>query len=101
MGAHPSRFSTNNVTVGHGYLGLSSTPMVTQVESCANPNKDIWIHSACVASRKPIASYGYYAARVKASRLPMTSSFWFQGKYSEIDVVEEVGASQKIRARET
>ena len=26
----------------------------------------------------------------------MTSSFWFQGKGSEIDVVEQVGASQKI-----
>jgi beta-glucanase (GH16 family) len=32
---------------------------------------------------------------MKASKLSMTSSFWFQGKNTEIDVVEQVGDSIK------
>ena len=95
QGRPPSRFSTNNVLVRDGHLELRSTGLVTNLSQVKDPEKDIWVEAACVASTKPIAGYGYYAARVKASRLPMTSSFWFQGKYSEIDVVEQVGASQK------
>ena len=52
------------------------------------PNKDLWVRAACVSSKLPMASYGYYEARVNASILSMTSSFWLQGGYSEIDVVE-------------
>jgi hypothetical protein len=56
-----------------------------------NPDTDLWVKSACVASKRSAASYGYYEARIKASALSMTSAFWFQGLYSEIDVVEELG----------
>jgi hypothetical protein len=93
QGRAPSRFRTNNVIVRHGRLELRSTAMVTNLSQVKDPKKDIWVNAACVASARPIASYGYYAARLKASRLPMTSSFWFQGKHSEIDVVEQIGTS--------
>jgi beta-glucanase (GH16 family) len=92
-GRPPSRFVTNNVALRDGLLELRSTALVADLSQVKDREKDIWVGAACVASAKPIANYGYYAARVKASRLPMTSSFWFQGKYSEIDVVEEIGAS--------
>ena len=94
-GREPSHFASQNAATSHGILELRSTSSVKNLADVKNPEKDVWVLSACVASRQPIARYGYYEARLKASRLPMTSSFWLQGKYSEIDVVEQVGASAK------
>ena len=91
-GREPSRFKEENVSVSHGNLDLRSTTNVTHLPEVGDPWRDIWVQSACVSSKNPIASYGYYEARIKASQLSMTSSFWFQGKYSEIDVVEQIGA---------
>ncbi len=90
-GREPSRFNEANVSVHDGKLELRSTTKVTQLSEIKNPQQDIWVDSACVASNTPIASYGYYEARMKTSRLSMSSSFWFQGKYSEIDVAEQFG----------
>jgi beta-glucanase (GH16 family) len=94
-GREPSRFDPANVSVKDGMLRLSSTTKVTSLDSIKNPEKDVWVQAACISSNKAIASYGYYAARLKASKLSMTSSFWFQGKRSEIDVVEQFGAPIK------
>jgi beta-glucanase (GH16 family) len=90
-GRPPSQFEPKNVSVSNGTLKLRSTAMVDSLAEVKDPEKDIWVASACVSSKKPTASFGYYEARIKASRLSMTSSFWFQGKYSEIDVVEQLG----------
>lgn len=92
-GREPSQFERANVDVRDGQLLLRSTTRVDSLAGIADPRKDVWVQAACVASLKPTASYGFYAARMQASKLSMTSSFWFQGKYSEIDVVEQVGAS--------
>ena len=94
-GRDPSRFDPANVSLAGGALLLRSTPSVQNMAEVHDPLKDIWVHSACVSSLAPIARYGYYEARLRASDLPMTSSFWFQGKYSEIDVVEQIGHSLK------
>ena len=94
-GREPSAFDPANVSVKGGMLQLRSTAKVDSLDGVRNPDKDIWVASACVSSLTPLASYGFYAARIKASRLSMTSSFWLQGKYSEIDVVEQVGDSIK------
>lgn len=78
-----STFDTNNVYLTNGTLCLRST---------ATTLSDI--RAACVTSITKQAVMGcYYEASIKTSRLSMTSSFWFQGNYSEIDVVEELGAS--------
>ncbi len=95
QGREPSRFQRENVSVEKGMLKLRSTALVTNLTAIKEPEKDVWVASACVSSKEPVASYGYYEARIKASKLSMTSSFWFQGKYSEIDVVEQLGASLK------
>jgi beta-glucanase (GH16 family) len=95
QGREPSHFDPGNVATHEGKLELRSTSLVNDIAEVKHPNWDIWIHAACVASTTPRATYGYYEARVKASRLVMTSSFWFQGKYSEIDVVEEIGGLGK------
>ena len=80
-----STFDTNNVFVTNGQLCLRSTAV-----TLTN------IRAACVTSTtKEAFSDSYYEASIKASQLSMTSSFWFQGKYSEIDVIEELGAPLK------
>lgn len=83
-GREPSQFNPANVSVASGYLRLKSS--VARTDMTGN-----WIWSACVTSNKRNADYGYYEARIKTSNLPMTSSFWFQGSISEIDVAEELG----------
>jgi beta-glucanase (GH16 family) len=90
-GREPSQFDSANASEHGGRLLLKSTTDRDSLAGIADPNKDIWISAACVTSTTARASYGYYEARMKASGLTMTSSFWLQGKYSEIDVVEEIG----------
>jgi beta-glucanase (GH16 family) len=94
-GREPSRFSEDNVSLGDGMLRLRSTADPGLLAQAKNPEKDVWVQAACISSQGPLAHYGYYAARIKASRLSMTSSFWLQGKFSEIDVVEQFGASAR------
>jgi hypothetical protein len=94
-GREPSRFDPRNVSLSAGILRLVSVPLVSDLGTVRNPEKDVWVGSACVSSRSASASYGYYEARIRASDLSMTSSFWFQGKFSEIDVVEQLGRPVK------
>ncbi len=95
QGREPSHFKPENVTIADGMLQLKSTPAVSDMSGVKDISKDVWVHAACVASTRPTAMPGFYQARFKASRLSMTSSFWFQGKSSEIDVVEQLGAPLK------
>jgi len=84
-GRNPSQYLRSNVSVSGGNLLLAAT--------VANADKKgDWLWSSCVSSKEKNCFYGYYEARIKASKIPMTSSFWFQGKYSEIDVCENNGA---------
>jgi beta-glucanase (GH16 family) len=94
-GREPSIYDPSNVSVKDGMLHLRNTTRLKTLDGVKNPEKDVWVQSACVSSRDRIASYGYYAARMKASRICMTSSFWFQGEHTEIDVVEQFGLSVK------
>jgi hypothetical protein len=50
------------------------------------------IGSAAVMSKTRIAEKGYYEARIKTSKISMSSSFWLHGGGSEIDVIESYGA---------
>lgn len=94
-GREPSEFSRENVSVSDGKLCLRSVSKVQDLLDVKNPEKDVWVASACVSSVRAVAFYGYYEVRMKASKLSMTSSFWLQGRFSEIDVVEQMGASVK------
>ena len=100
-GREPSQHDPTNVNVRDGLLHLKSTTDIDDISEIADPEQDVWVRAACVTSRKPIASYGYYEARMKASALSMTSSFWFQGEYSEIDVVEQLGTPKVKPSRST
>jgi hypothetical protein len=85
-GREPSQFLSSNVSMSGGSLRLKST--VANARQQGN-----WINAACVTSNSKSMKKGYYSeARVKCSSLSMTTAFWFQGNYSEIDVIENFGA---------
>ncbi|MFC1763302.1 hypothetical protein ACFL6U_14640 [Planctomycetota bacterium] len=92
-GRDPSQFSTENVLIQDGKLGLRSTSRVRDLSQVKDPNRDIWVNAAAVSSIQKSAQPGYYyETRIKASDLSMTSSFWFRmGHFSEIDVIENIG----------
>jgi Secretion system C-terminal sorting domain len=84
-GREPSQFVPANVSVSGGNLRLKST--VKNANQQGN-----WVNSACVTSKTKAMKKGYYSeARIKCSNISMTTAFWFQGKYSEIDVIENFG----------
>lgn len=85
-GREPSQFTPNNVSVSGGNLRLKST--VKDWNKQGN-----WVWSACVTSQTKAMKKGFYSeARIKCSSLSMTGAYWFQGNYSEIDVIENFGA---------
>ena len=100
-GRAPSQFKQGNAYVTNGYLNLKST-MRQDPSTVADPNSDIWVDAAACVSKGWSARPGYYyEARMKASALSMTSSFWFRvGKYSEVDVIEHVG-DPSINSKDT
>lgn len=101
-GRRPSHFSAENVSVSGGYLLLKTSMAVASLSEIKDSWRDVWINAAVVSSVKPIATFGYYEARFRASRLPTTSSFWLQNdlnatqrvRISEIDVAEQSGAAR-------
>ncbi len=67
------------------------------------PEGDFTISGGAVQSRSHEAFYGYYEARMKASKVSMSSTFWLSGGRKreaggdvslEIDIVETIGAPQ-------
>lgn len=85
-GREPSQFNRANVSVTGGNLKLKST--VADVSQTGN-----WVSSACVSSRAKSMKRGMYSeARIRCPTLSMTGAYWFQGSYSEIDVIENFGA---------
>ena len=92
-GRQPSRFEMQNVWQTNGALLIHNQTTVTNINQVVDPTNNFWVGAGCLSSIQPVASYGYYEAKIKASRLSMTSGFWLQGAYSEIDVVELIGAA--------
>ncbi|KAA1244052.1 Ig-like domain-containing protein [Aquimarina sp. RZ0] len=90
-GRSPSKFNEANVSVSGGDLRLKST---VRFEN----QKGDWVWAACTTSNTKAMKKGYYSeARVKCSKLSMTTSFWFQGSKTEIDVIENFGAPSASR----
>jgi len=81
-----STHTPSNVSVRDGNLRLLST-----LRAGATEVKASTVTAACVASTTARCGPGYYEARIKCSDISMTSAFWLQGKYSEIDVIENIG----------
>jgi hypothetical protein len=55
------------------------------------------IGASAVMSKARQAKQGYYEARIKTSRIAMSSSFWLQGGGSEFDITESYGRTTVVR----
>ena len=99
-GRTPSQYSKDNAEVTDGYLLLTSTSRVENMSEVADPINDNWVDAAVITSKNRDVSYGYYEARIKESNISMMSAFWFQGRYSEIDVIENIGAPSNNNGNE-
>ena len=91
-GRDPSVFLDENISVANGKLRIRNT-VWKDPATVTDPTSDVWVGAGCVTSINNTAHYGYYEAKIKGSALCMTSAFWFQNTYSEIDVVEQLGWS--------
>jgi len=84
-GRSPSTFSPENVRFTNGLMQLQLT--LADTNQSAN-----WIHAPCVTSLAKAFTVGMYSETcVKVADLSAPTSFWMQGEYSEIDVIENFG----------
>ncbi len=84
-GRSPSQFNNNNLSWQNGNLRLKGT-----LRNANRQGDFIW--TACLTSKAKSFKKGMYAeARIKNADMAIVSSFWMQGNYSEIDVIENWG----------
>lgn len=95
-GRAPAKFVPSAVSITNGCLELRAGTL---------PQADgpFTLAGGAVQSRREEAHYGYYEARMKASKISMSSTFWLSGGRrkvgdavvsQEIDITETVGAPQ-------
>jgi len=93
-GKPPSRFSEGDVWVEGGSLKIGATPLPGDQQTAK-----VWMTTGCISSLLPIAGFGYYEARIKASPSPLDSAFFLQIRSGqEIDIAENFGGSRTTPA---
>lgn len=70
--------------------GSVDATMIAVVEARADAPLGSYFSTGAIQSRTQ-AQYGYYEVRAKVADSSSTSSFWFQGSETEIDVMECIG----------
>lgn len=91
-GRPPATFRASAVSVKDGYLQIKNQPLRPVDEK-------YHIAGGAVASVAKSAKFGYFSARMKASKISMSSTFWMKNKVKdgckqeqqELDIVEIVG----------
>ena len=75
-----------------GASGSIDVTMVAVIDARDDAPLGSFFSTGAIQSRT-MAHYGYYEVRAKVADSSSTSSFWFQGSESEIDVIEAIGNS--------
>ncbi|MFK8162159.1 MAG: family 16 glycosylhydrolase [Lewinella sp.] len=91
-GRPPATFRAATVSVKDGFLQIRNQPLRPVTEK-------YHIAGGAVASVAKSAKFGYFSARMKASKISMSSTFWMKNKVKdgckqeqqELDIVEIVG----------
>ena len=100
-GRPPAKFMLENVSVKGGMLRLKNGML-------DEPQGPYTIGGAAVVSKSTEAFYGYYEVSMKASKISMSSTFWFSNEpvksdplktSLELDVQEAVGAGKRHPTR--
>ncbi len=90
-GRSPSQFNNNNLSWQNGNLRLKGT-----LRNANRQGDYIW--TACLTSKSRSFKRGMYAeARIRNADMAIVSSFWMQGRFSEIDVIENWGEVKNNR----
>lgn len=93
-GRPPAKFVPSAVSVTDGLLQIRAGVL-------PKPDGAFTISGGAVVSRSEEAFYGYYEARMKASKISMSSTFWMSNRPKnehggsvshEIDILETIGA---------
>ncbi|MEM6964152.1 MAG: family 16 glycosylhydrolase [Bacteroidota bacterium] len=96
-GRPPATFRASTVSVKDGTLQIKNQPLVPATDKYN-------IAGGAVASVSKNAFYGYYEAKMKASGISMSSTFWMKNKpvnndcpreQDELDIVEAVGMQKR------
>lgn len=93
-GRPPARFMPESISVKNGTLQLKNGVL-------DQPQGPFTIAGGAVVSKSTEAFYGYYEVSMKASKISMSSTFWFSngsdshGVSLEMDVQEAVGAGKR------
>lgn len=97
-GRPPAKFVPEAVSVKDGLLRIRNS-VLTPAQG------EFTIAGGAVVSKSVEAHYGYYEVRMKASQIPMSSTFWLlnrpkrEGDYQlwqELDVQEAVGGAKDV-----
>ncbi|GAB6164062.1 hypothetical protein JCM19992_00620 [Thermostilla marina] len=100
-GRPPAKFVPEAVSVQDGCLVIRNRML-------DEPDGPYTIGGGAVVSKSDQAHYGYYEVRMKASKVSMSSTFWFSNKpvregdrktAQELDVQETVGAPKRSKNR--
>lgn len=102
-GRPPSQFAPHNVLVEDGMLKIRTQwepdfefAQESYADGTRNDTFGVWegkpmpVTTAAVISKRRFLN-GYMEVRTKAGNASMTSSFWFIGYESELDVYEQIG----------
>ncbi len=96
-GRPPAKFMPENVSVKDGSLQIKNRLL-------DQPQGQFTIGGGAVVSKSTEAFYGYYEVSMKASKISMSSTFWFSNQSErsdplssslELDVQEAVGAGKR------
>jgi len=90
-GRPPATFKAYNVGVEAGYLRIKNTRLNPTEGNDGKPGTKYSYAGGAVASKSDQAWYGYYEVRMKASRTPMSSTFWLKNLPKTVQYVDEKG----------
>lgn len=99
-GRVPGKFVPSSISVKDGFLRMKSTVL----DPAQGENKEWTIACAAVQSKTQTASYGYYEARIKPSKISTSSTFWLKNenvdnirpfKQTELDILECIGNAKR------
>jgi len=87
-GRPPSRFNPANVELRNGKLVIHASAVEGDTQHLMD--------TGIIMSKAVLSNTGrYFEARIKPAETLLSSAFWLQGKFSEIDVAEQIGAAHE------
>ncbi len=90
-GRPPATFKAYNVSVENGRLRIKNSRLDPTEGNDAKPGAKYSLAGGAVASKSDQAWYGYYETRMKASRTPMSSTFWLKNRPQTVQHIDATG----------